>query len=149
MATVTFGDFLTNLRTDLEARPNLAGVKVRTLPQDPTENPGEGISFDAVEGGHEWHTMGPNFRDGYNVDGRIWAIAAEAGNEHGDASRARAVTFLEEMTAVFEDETSTVRTGTGAVLSARVDRFQYRPFVLPDGSWLAQIQFTVAVVSLV
>jgi hypothetical protein len=147
MADIDFGDFLDNLRTDLEVA--LTGVKIRTLPQAPDENPAEGISFDAVEGGHDWHTMGPSFRDGFNVDGRIWAIAAETGSESGTAARDRAIAFLEAITAVFEDETSTVRTGTGAVLSARVDRYRYQPFPLPDGSWLAQIEFTIAVVSLV
>lgn len=146
MATIDFPSFLTNLRTDLEARANLSGVTIRTVPQNPDENPAEGITFDRVEGGHDWHTMGPKFMDGFNVRGRIWAIAAETGNEPGRASRERAALFLQEMTAVFEDETSNVR---DVVLSARLDSYEYQPLAMADGSWMAQIDFTVSVVSLV
>ena len=147
MATFDFATFLTNLRTDLEARPNLSGVKVRTLPQNPEENPAEGISFDRVRGGHEWHTMGPNFRDGYSVEGRIWAIAAETGSEYGSASRDRAAALLTELVAIFEDESSTIRTG---VLASRLDEWRYTPLFAPgDGSAVAQIEFTIAVASLV
>ena len=149
MATIDFSSFLTNLRTDCEARANLSGVKVRTLPQNPEENPAEGISFDEVEGGHEWHTMGPKYRDGFQVDGRMWAIAAETGNEPGRAARDRAAVLLEELVSVFEDSTATIYTGTDPVLSARLDRYRYRPIWFGDGSALAQVEFTVSVVSLV
>lgn len=148
MASFDVPTVLDTLKTDLEAA--VSGLYVRTVPADPEADPNEGVVFEDVVATAEYHQMGATgsnaYRTDWAIEGRIWAIAAETGAEAGTASRDRVFTLFDALVTILEDNTDAIYSSALSMVPATWD---YAPFARGDGSWGAQITFTLTGVELV
>lgn len=145
--TVDFGSFLTELKTVLEARPNLTGVTVYTVPVNQDSMPQEGIEITRVTGGHSFLAMSPSYRDDVEITGRVWAQAPDATLENGVASRDRAIALLDELATELQDNDSTLYT-TGATNHAYLASYDWQSFVTDPPGYRSIIEFTIQVIDL-
>lgn len=145
--TVDFGAFLTELKTVLEARPNMTGVTVYTVPVNQDSEPQEGIQIDRVTGGHDFLAMSPTYRDDIEIAGKVWAQAADTSGENGIASRDRAIALLDEVATELQDGDSTLYT-TGMTNHAWLDSYDWQSFVTDPPGYRSVIEFTIRVIDL-
>lgn len=136
--TVDFGAFLDELKTVLEARPNLTGVTVYTVPVNQDSEPQEGIQIDRVTGGHSFLAMSPTYRDDIEIAGRVWAQAPDTSGENGVASRNRAITLLDEVATELQDMTT----------HAWLESYDWQSFVTDPPGYRSVIEFTIRVIDL-
>lgn len=144
---LSWADWLDAFKVDLDAHADLAAVTVTTMPPPPDLRADQGLTVVSVDGGHEWHTMGPNFADGFTVRCRLWARVpdTDANAEHGAASRTRSQTMLDAVHDVMRDTAATITTHGK---SALVDSWSWVPQQWEDGGWRSEVEFTVAVLAL-
>lgn len=148
MAAFNIPDILDDLKTGLEAA--VAGLYVRTVPAPAENEPNEGVVFSDVSGTGAYHAMAAarvnQYRTTCSIEGRIWAVSAETGSETGTASRNRVFALWNALVGILEDNDATVYTNT---MSLVPDSYDYTPLAIGDGSYGAQITFTLTSLELV
>lgn len=134
-------------KVDCDAHADLTSTTVTTYPPPDDLRSDEGVTVIKADGGHQWHSMGPNYRDGFTVECRLWSRKpdTDATAEMGKVSRTRTETMLDAVVDVLEDSTSTIYTHCKA---ARVERWSWVPQQWEDGGWRSAVEFSIAVVSL-
>lgn len=144
---LSWASWVDAFKVDLEAHATFANTSVTTFPPPGDLRTSEGFTMLRIEGGHDWHTMGPNYADGFDVRCRIWVREpdTDATAEFGKASRDRAQTILDATLDVIEASTSTIYTHCK---SAIMSRWEWTPEAWEDGAWVSNVELTVSVLSL-
>jgi hypothetical protein len=141
MAQSTAPSFLAAFRTQLAARPGLAGVGVDLVPTGDTSSI-ERITLirDRIEGTQEDLAMNVR-QDGYRVPGRIDTFAADPDTDVAfQTALNRAAAILDELILELDDNRPQVGITT---LNGIVSDIGYTPFVEGDGGWRCRCDFVV------
>lgn len=135
--------FVGALKVDLDAHADLADTTITTFPVAVDLRGNEGVVMVTLQGGHEFHSMGPRYRDGFNVECRLWSRSPDtsATAEPGTVSRTRCETMLDAVVDVLEDTSSTIY---GHVGRALVSSWSATPQQWEDGGWVWHVEFTIA-----
>ena len=141
MAQTTAPSFLAAFRTQLAARPGLAGVGVDLVPTGDTSSI-ERITLISgrIDGSQERLAMNVR-RDGYSVPGQIDTFAADPDTDVAfQAAINRAAAILDEVIQELDDNRPQVGITT---LDGIISTVAYLPFVEADGGWRCRCDFVV------
>ena len=141
MAQTTAPSFLAAFRTQLAARPGLAGVGVDLVPTGVTSTVERIILIaNRIEGTQEFLAMDRRL-DGYRIPGQIDAFAADPDADVAfQAAMNRAAAILDEIIQELDDN----RPQVGITpLDGIISTVAYLPFVEADGGWRCRCEFVV------